>query len=1346
MKRILAFSFFPAFTPASNGGEIRLFNFYLSLSRFHHVTLLSSGFQGAEEQVINHGSQFVERRIAKDDYFSRHWSELAPHDGGGDMSGPCIAASGRHPTALHRAYLEEYERADVIIHDSPFTVDYDLFAGLDSKLRLYNAYNCEADLYRALHPHEHCKPIHDLVEQAERRLLEAADCVLYCNEDDLQSFKRLASEASYDTLSVPNGHLALASVAPRQASTERFSAVFMGSGHLPNVEAALFIANELAPRVPDVTFDILGNCLPEGRYPANVIRHGLVSVEQKQELLQRAHIALNPMNAGSGSNVKVFDYFAHSLPVLSTAIGLRGVTAIDGEHVLLAALDEFASVLSGWRECQDQWQTVGAAGHALGRDRYGWDTLVRPVAVYLDGHEKRLQAPHQPVLVLNDYNSFTSVGGGATRTRGLYAAVSQWAPVLFLCFSSDEQLRVDRYGASITVISVPKTIGHISEQMRVNALSVISADDIVASSECVKNELLLRIYNLAKAQARVIAVEHPYMAAIPCLFADRFVYSSQNNEALLKRRLFAGHPEGEALIEQVALLERTAVERAAAVVAVSDDDALSLTCGVQTAGPMVVVRNGSEVPCLPDAADLQSVMAQFSQPSAVFLGSAHPPNIEAVQFIVHTLAPACPDVQFHIIGGVCGAVNVRADSNVKLWGILDDSMKSAVMQSCTLAVNPMSSGSGSNVKLADFLGNGLHTVTTEFGQRGYPQAITPHVSITSLERFASELKGALGRVHGEPVSQRDERRRIFSEYLSMQALGKEYVTLLQSLEATRKRVLFVTYRYVAPALGGAESMIENLLRALDGSGGYDIDLVSAQVSSLQNHGRFTERYLFDQESAAFTGLRHTRFARFEVDSAGPVTAQDLPAAWTAQCVFERELYLRLQDGLQSSGLAWGWGGAQPCGPRSVERWAFCSSGLHVHADARLVLHGSAPVATALLIQDQQGHMLYSGKVSGDFVIEFQAQRGMVQIQASSPAAVPQDPRPLAFLLRRLSLNDQLVDLSDNTVCDISSMTPQAGFDALHEAAEASRRPLGLRLTDLRGPWSSGLEMFLAANIARYDLVVTHNVVFRPAVAAIELARQHGVPSIVIPHAHLDDDYYHFPDVLDCALQADLVLAAPRAACDFYSRRGARVDYLPAGIDVDESFTADDVAAFRALFPDERPFVLVLGRKAGAKGYQQIIDTVAGLPVEYGMQVVLIGPDDDGVTVHSSCATYLGRQPREVVRGALMSCLALVNMSTSESFGIVLLEAWMAGRPVVVNRGCAAFHDMAIDEYNALLVDAPSLRAGLLRLAADESLCRLLAGNGRATLQRYDWKQVGQDFIEHCNTVLDVQPTHERETV
>ena len=169
-----------------------------------------------------------------------------------------------------------------------------------------------------------------------------------------------------------------------------------------------------------------------------------------------------------------------------------------------------------------------------------------------------------------------------------------------------------------------------------------------------------------------------------------------------------------------------------------------------------------------------------------------------------------------------------------------------------------------------------------------------------------------------------------------------------------------------------------------------------------------------------------------------------------------------------------------------------------------------------------------------------------------------------------------------------------------------------------------MERFIAENVEKYDLVVTHNNVFRPAVVAIEEADRHGVPSILIPHAHLDDDFYHFPDWLESARKASRVLVVPKAACNFLVQKGCNAHYLPAGCDADEQFIIEDRDAFRQVYSSSRPFILVLGRKAGAKGYQLIINAVEQLNRD-GMdfQVVLIGPDDDGLPVESRHAVYLG---------------------------------------------------------------------------------------------------------------------------
>lgn len=1340
MRKILAFCFFPAFVPPSNGGQSRLFNFYRALSRWHQITLLTSTHIGGEEEVINHGLNFVERRIPKDDHFVREYAALEAHSGGGDLSGPAIAASGGLPTRLHQAYLEEYEKAEALFFDDPFTGQYDLFAGTDDKPRIYNSYNCESLLYAQLHPGEKSQPIHELVRAAEERMLQNADLVLYCNKDDLLAFRELAPEASFDALYAPNG---MTPVAPKKNSRpegKAFRTVFMGSGHPPNAEAADFIVRRLAPALPEVSFDILGSCLKEGSYPDNVCRHGVVDDASKNSLLGSAAIALNPMAAGSGSNVKVLEYFAHGLPVLSTSFGMRGIQAETGRDYLEASLDHFAEVLRRVACIPSELASVGAAGHELALKRYSWEAIAGPVAKRVDAlvNGRGGNDPRRFVLALNDYDSFAGIGGGGTRTRGLYEAVGDWSPVVFISYSNGGALMARRHDAVTTVINVPKTAKHIADQARVNAQFHVSADDIVASRHCTANPWLQAIYRVLRQSARCIVAEHCYMAGLPLAWGDRFIYSSQNNETTLKQRLLEGHPLKAELVAEVERIERLAVEHSAATIAVSQEDAESLVKGKRAAGQVIVVRNGAAFPAAGEAVgrSKQDLGQRIGDQAVVFLGSAHMPNIDAARFIVDRLAPALPEVRFHVLGSVCSCLT-KAPTNVHLWGVVDEVTKSAVMQSCALALNPMQSGSGSNVKLADYLGNGLFVVTTDFGQRGYPASVQPHLKIVAVDDgFADAVLTVLGQPQLYSAEAKADRRELFERELAMRGIAGRFVETLQALEKKKKRVLYVAYRYVAPAHGGAEANIEKFVSALGNSGEFDVDVVAPEISGIHNHLRFSEAYSFDVELGVPVDIPNVRFARFPADVPFPkVIDGQLRKAWSAQPNFEQAVDRSLCEHYLTSGLTWGWGYPE-CEGLSAARWAFAECGLHLAKAARVELEGYAQHSVVTTVFD--GDRMVGGpwSLKGAFTLSFQAEVGELR-WVSSCAPTPVDPRPLAFRVSRLSLDGHALDLSAPTLLqqNLPTLPAEQSFRLLDQAAQVSRVQHGVRLTDGRGPWSGSLERFITDHVADYDLVVTHNNVFRPTVMAIEAAKAHGVPSILIPHAHLDDDFYHFPDWMESARDASLVLAVPKAACDFLAEKGCNVRYLPAGCDAAEAFTRADQEAFQQVHRSSQPFVLVLGRKAGAKGYRQIIEAIEQLNREgVDLQAVLIGPDDDGLAVDSPNAVYLGRQPRNVVRGALLSCVALCNMSSSESFGIVLLEAWMAGKPVIANRNCAAFHDMAMDGENALLVDAQGLSAAIASLVQDPDRCVRLAEKGREKVSIFSWQTVCERFVDYCQNL------------
>jgi len=942
--------------------------------------------------------------------------------------------------------------------------------------------------------------------------------------------------------------------------------------------------------------------------------------------------------------------------------------------------------------------------------------------------------------VLNDYNSFAGFSGGHTRTRGLYLAVREWSPVVFVSFSSNGNLQVGQFDKNITVITVPKSSDHISELQHLNAYSQVSADDIVAGRHCWRNPYLGAIYRVLRQLARCIVVEHCYMAGLPGIWGDRFVYSSQNNETELKKKLLESHPLKAELLRDVERMERFAVECSAATIAVSQEDAKSLVRGKRTAGPVIVVRNGAAVPAVADtlSGNLEAWRDKIDARSVVFLGSAHMPNVEAAQYITERIAHECHDVQFHLIGSVCNAIyNVPA--NVHLWGVVDDVTKSAVMQSCALAINPILDGGGSNVKLADYIGHGLFVITTKIGQRGYPSSIQEHVQIASPEQFPVAILSALTQPELFSAQVRLTRRKLFDRDFSMQSLAKRFVDTLRGLEVKKKRVLYVVYRYSDPPLGGAEVNMERFISALGHSGQFDVDVVAPEISGIHSFKRFSEVYSFDQECGVPIDIPNVRFARFPIDT--PLEAyidNCLQAAWGVQPRFEAEVSQLLASEYASMGLTWGWGFPEGV-VGATSRWAFTECGIFLAETAQLQIDGHA--SSQITITALSRGMVVAGPwvVDGNFRLNFEAPAGELDFYTSAPTQ-PQDPRPLGFHVNNLTVADKGIDLSASTLIQqhLARKAEKTTFYILDRAAAETRVAQNVRLTDGRGPWSTSLERYFAEQVAEYDLVVTHNNVFKPAVVAINEAKKQGVPSILIPHAHLDDDFYHFPDLLESAQNASLVLAASNAACDFLASKGCNVRYLPAGCDTEEEFSQQDVESFMQIFPIDRQFALILGRKADAKGYRKIIDAVKKLNRDgVNLHLVLIGPDDDGFPIDSPNATYLGRQPRNVVRGALMSCIALCNMSSSESFGIVLLEAWQAGKPVIANKNCAAFRNIAVDGVNALMATDDNLAEKLHQIASDAELRERLARNGKAICDAYGWKAITKKFVSICNNEVSL---------
>lgn len=125
---------------------------------------------------------------------------------------------------------------------------------------------------------------------------------------------------------------------------------------------------------------------------------------------------------------------------------------------------------------------------------------------------------------------------------------------------------------------------------------------------------------------------------------------------------------------------------------------------------------------------------------AFFIGADYPPNIESVGFILDHLADRCPLVNFVIAGGCCTPfLNTPSKPNVKLLGRVRHKQKIKLLAEADLAINPMFTGAGVNLKTLEYLSAGIPLLSTHCGVRGLDLMDRKHFVHAEKEDFASKL-------------------------------------------------------------------------------------------------------------------------------------------------------------------------------------------------------------------------------------------------------------------------------------------------------------------------------------------------------------------------------------------------------------------------------------------------------------------------------------------------------------------------------------------------------------------------------------------------------------------------------
>ena len=254
----------------------------------------------------------------------------------------------------------------------------------------------------------------------------------------------------------------------------------------------------------------------------------------------------------------------------------------------------------------------------------------------------------------------------------------------------------------------------------------------------------------ARRRYDVVQFEFPWFARLygGVAGAARIIYSAHNIESHYWAPRLARHWFGDWFARGLQRHELAAAKRAAGVTACSDQDRdWLMEQGELPARQVAVIPNGYDArtlsPPTPEerAAARRALGLTSDEKIALFIGHDTPPNRQAAAAILERMVPHTPaqGVRFVIVGRVCEAFPGAGSEKVRLAGRVAD--VKPYLHAADVGLNPITAGSGSNIKLAEYCAAGLPVVTTEFGLRGF-EPLRPWMNLVELDIFAEAIEAS----------------------------------------------------------------------------------------------------------------------------------------------------------------------------------------------------------------------------------------------------------------------------------------------------------------------------------------------------------------------------------------------------------------------------------------------------------------------------------------------------------------------------------------------------------------------------------------------------------------------------
>lgn len=210
----------------------------------------------------------------------------------------------------------------------------------------------------------------------------------------------------------------------------------------------------------------------------------------------------------------------------------------------------------------------------------------------------------------------------------------------------------------------------------------------------------------------------------------------------------------------------------------------------------------------------------------------------------------------------------------------------------------------------------------------------------------------------------------------------------------------------------------------------------------------------------------------------------------------------------------------------------------------------------------------------------------------------------------------------------------------------------------------------------------------------------------------------------------------------------RIKVIPNGINLDDYTNMPGGKKFRERYGlEDKKIILAIGRLEKIKGFEYLIMALPKISEQISnVKIVIAGPEfnygnelrrlSKEISVKKD-VIFSGLMDKDDKKEALAAADVIVVPSIYEGFGIVLLEAMAAGKPVIATKTGAA-PEIIEDGMTGLLVEignSEQLASLITKVLKNNRFAKELSVNAKIKVEKYDWKRITSEVLRLYEEVM-----------